>query len=81
MKIRVMLFAAMADAAGVRECALECPGDATVADALSLLYRTYPVLDGMGAGAAAAVNERYVRPTALLSAGDVLAIIPPVSGG
>ena len=81
MKVRVLLFAAMADAAGVRECDLPLSCPATVGDALASLWARYPHLEPLSKGAVAAVNERYVRADASLSEGDVLAIIPPVSGG
>ena len=81
MNVRVLFFAAMADAAGTRECPFTLPAGATVAEALEAVWARYPHLFPLAKGAAAAVNERYVRADATLSEGDTLAIIPPVSGG
>jgi molybdopterin converting factor subunit 1 len=79
--IRTLFFARLAESVGAREGTLTLPAGATVADALNLLASRHPGLAQIRSGVAAAVNERYARPGDALSDGDVLALIPPVSGG
>ena len=79
MKIEVKLFAGMAESTGKSTLTLELAAGATVADAMGLLRsritRRWP--EGM----LAAVNLAYVPAQTVLHEGDVLALIPPVSGG
>ncbi len=44
------------------------------------LSTTYPLLSGLNKWAIA-VNEKYATDSTLIAPGDVVAIIPPVSGG
>lgn len=76
MNVRVRLFAALRERAGSGTVELELPDDAVVGD-------VWPALD-LGAeppGLLFALNRAYAEPGSLLSAGDEVAVIPPVSGG
>lgn len=83
MVLQVRLFAVLRERAGCDRVDVELPEGATVAEALAAL--------GAGSEALAealaampvvmAVNRAYADPAATLSAGDELALIPPVSGG
>ena len=80
--ITVRLFAMLRERAGRDALELELPAGATVADALDEL-RDH---DGLGdllnrLPIRTAVNREYVSTEIALSAGDELAVIPPVSGG
>lgn len=81
MTIRVLFFASWRDVIGVPEIDLELPRDATAATALAEILRRWPELEERAAYAALAVNEVFAGLEAELSPGDVLAIVPPVSGG
>jgi molybdopterin converting factor subunit 1 len=82
MKVRVLFFAATRDLAGASEATVTVPGSApTVADLVLHLEATYPELSGRMATVRVAQNERFAKPEARLADGDVLALIPPVSGG
>ena len=76
MNVRVRLFAALREQAGVGSLELDVSDDATVGDVWPLL--------GLGAepsGLLYARNRAYVERTQPLEAGDEVAVIPPVSGG
>ena len=76
MQVRVRLFAGLRERAGTDELALELPDGARVRDALASmreLTADVPVV--------MAVNHEYAAGDETLSAGDELALIPPVSGG
>ena len=82
MNVRVLFFAVTRDLAGTSEATLVVPGEApTVADFVRHLEATYPDLSGRMATVRVAKNERFTKPEAPLADGDVLALIPPVSGG
>jgi molybdopterin converting factor subunit 1 len=76
MQVRVRLFAVLRERAGAAELELELPEGARVADALA-------AVEGLADGVplVMAVNREYASADAPLSAGDELALIPPVSGG
>jgi molybdopterin synthase catalytic subunit len=81
MLIRMQLFAILKERAGTATIELELPEPATVADALSLAAQT-PGLEGVADGSVRmAVNRELADPQTLLSPGDEVALIPPVSGG
>jgi molybdopterin converting factor subunit 1 len=81
-KIRVLYFAALRDLAARDEELLELPAAvATVAEALEHLERVRPALAGRLGCVRAALNEAFVERTDIVSNGDTLALIPPVSGG
>lgn len=76
MKVAVLLFAGLRELAGVRATEIELPAGSVAAD-------VWPAL-GLGdepAGLLLAVNKSYAARDSLLSDGDVVALIPPVSGG
>jgi molybdopterin synthase catalytic subunit/molybdopterin converting factor small subunit len=74
--VTVRLFAILRERAGSREIELELPEGALVRDALERL-------DDLAGGLplVMAINRDYADADAPLSAGDELALIPPVSGG
>jgi molybdopterin synthase catalytic subunit len=76
MKVRIRLFAGLRERAGADQVELDLPEQARVRDALDLLgsiTNDVPVV--------MAINQEYADENAVLSAGDELALIPPVSGG
>lgn len=81
MKIRVLLFAVLAQKAGAREMTLDLPERATVGDALRRITEAHPIIADHRKGLSVAVNMSYVGLGQTLGDGDELALIPPVSGG
>src|SRR5690349_10435304 len=83
MVLQVRLFAVLRERAGRDSLEIEVAEGATVAEALRALAEES---EPLGAALEAmpvvmAVNRSYVGEEATLSAGDELALIPPVSGG
>lgn len=81
MQVRVLLFASLKDIVGSRELHLETPELITVGDLISQLEATYPRFKDYRSILLTAINEEYVDKSAPVSAGDEVAIFPPVSGG
>lgn len=78
MVVRIRLFAQLRERAGASELSLELPEGARVRDALA-----EPAVARLADGLplVMAVNREYAAEDAALTAGDELALIPPVSGG
>ena len=77
----VLLFAQLADSVGSREITIELEDQSTVEDALNTLAEIYPVLNSNKRNIAVAVNDSYAANNQIINAGEVIALIPPVSGG
>jgi molybdopterin synthase catalytic subunit len=81
MQITVRYFAAHRDISGVASELLDVPDNSTLAAVWQLLEQRYPALVPYRNRVLLAQNERFVPATTTLNAGDVVAFIPPVSGG
>lgn len=81
MPVRVLLFAALRDAAGAREVSVDVAPGSSVAELRDALARGYPALAPLLGNSAVAVNEEYADGDTRLQSGDSVALIPPVSGG
>jgi molybdopterin converting factor subunit 1 len=79
--IEVLFFGAAADRAGTRQTGLEVRDGATLAEVWPLIVERHPDLGPMGDTLAFAVNGEYARANDTVSAGDEVAVLPPVSGG
>ena len=78
--IKVLLFGAAADRAGTRETQVPA-GETTLEELWLLLAERHPDLSPMRDTLAFAVNGEYARGDTLISPGDEVAVLPPVSGG
>jgi molybdopterin converting factor subunit 1 len=76
--VRVLLFAALRDAAGPT-VEVNLPAGATVRALRAELARVLP--SALLARSAIAVNHEYADDSCEVRAGDEVAVIPPVSGG
>ncbi len=79
-EVKVLFFGAAADQAGVREAEVVANG-VTLSELWSILTDKYPALAPMRGTLAFAVNGEYAGLDATVSAGDEVAVLPPVSGG
>jgi len=81
VRIEVRLFAMQRAQTGRRAISLDLPDGADVNAAWSALVADYPVLGPAADSVRFARNGRYVDAAEPLTAGDELAVIPPVAGG
>lgn len=81
MQITVKLFALMREKAGTDTVLLEIPADSTVTHVVTQLVRQYPALEPYVGHARCSLQMDFVDLTTLVTEGDELALIPPVSGG
>lgn len=80
MSVTVLLFASYADALGTSSLTMELPAGSTVADLLADL-RARPGADRLPPAPLVAINQRYATRGSRVTAGDEVAVIPPVAGG
>jgi len=81
MHVTVLLFASLAEKAGCRKLVLPLEAGDTVASVRDRLLQIHPALQPFVPNLLYALDEEYVKPSAIVSAGATLALIPPVSGG
>lgn len=81
MKITVKLFASVRETVGRREIVLEVPSAFTVGALPDRLASDHPGLRPLLRSLKIAVNHEYADPERILTEGDEIALIPPVSGG
>lgn len=81
MRVTVLLFAQLRRAAERDRVVVEVGDDATVRAVAEHLERELDLREGGFSGSMCAVNQRYAAPGTKLVDGDVLAFLPPVSGG
>jgi molybdopterin converting factor small subunit len=80
MEVDVLLFASYADALGKRSLSVTLPHGSRVRDALDYV-RALPGAERLPPAPLVAVNAEYAALDHTLSAGDEVALIPPVAGG
>jgi len=81
VRVRALLFARLRELAGSEAADLELAQPATVAGAWAALAEKYAALPREPGSVRAARNQEFARWDDVLSDGDELAFIPPVSGG
>ena len=81
MKITIKLFASFREAAGLSEADVEVAPGTTADELWQGLVEENPRLAPLSRSAGMALNGRYTQPSTVLAEGDVVAFLPPVSGG
>jgi molybdopterin converting factor subunit 1 len=81
MRVTVRLFARLRDIAGSAEMAREVPLGSTIGAVWQQLVREFPELAGYERSISSAVNADYARMDHVVTDGDEVAFLPPVSGG
>ena len=77
----VKLFARLRDIAGSSELARDVTPGATIGSVWRELANEYPELANYERSISSAVNADYAKMDRVLSDGDEVAFLPPVSGG
>jgi len=80
MKITILLFGILKDIIGENSIELPIEKDTSIINLKASLLEDYKNLNKFS-NFSVAVNEVYVEANYMLKSGDVVALIPPVSGG
>ncbi len=80
LKIKVLLFGITTDLLGESSITVHIESAITIQELKELLLNKYPQLKHIHSYAIA-VNEEYASNETTLKENDIVAIIPPVSGG
>jgi molybdopterin converting factor subunit 1 len=81
-RIKLLYFAALKERVGRESEDVELPADVTrVADLARFLPTLRPLLAGTLGSVRIAVGDEFASPERELVEGDVVALLPPVSGG
>jgi molybdopterin converting factor small subunit len=81
-KTRIILYGVLKSDLGTNEIQLDAlPGDATLQALIDYLEISVPPLSPRLPSVVYAVNNEIVEPDHQLSEGDLVALLPPVSGG
>ena len=80
MKIKTLFFGITTDLVGASQLEINADENATIKDFKSILKGLYSQLENINSYAIA-VNEEYASDEMILKESDIVAVIPPVSGG
>lgn len=81
MKVRVRLFGALREEAGEEGLEIELPEGALAGDVRTALAERFSSVAQFGDRLRISVNLEFTRPDQTLTAGDEVALLPPVAGG
>lgn len=81
MTLTILYFAALRELLGVTEERVELASLNSIGELALELARRHPRLEPHLGSVRFAINEVFVASSAPLQSGDVVALIPPVSGG
>ena len=79
--MRLLLFAGLREAVGRKELVLELPAEMSVAQVLAEAEREAPAIGRHRNSVIVSLNQERASLDAVVSDGDELALLPPVSGG
>jgi molybdopterin converting factor subunit 1 len=81
MHIRVLFFGQLKDICGRAQDDVELPENSTAGSVFRHYAAEFPKLADMAGSIVLARNQEFTTSSALLAAGDEVALLPPVSGG
>ena len=81
MEIEVLFFASYREKAGVKSCTFEISHGSNLKGLIDKIVQKFPKLHSDPSKIVAAINEEFSDQSQILSEGDIVALIPPVSGG
>jgi len=81
MKIKILYFSSLKDKLKKNSEEIQFEQNINVQDLINFLKEKYPEISQSFENIMIAVNEEYVDNKTELKDGDIVALIPPVSGG
>jgi molybdopterin converting factor subunit 1 len=81
MKVIIRYFAIYREAAGESQVKMDVDEGATLGDVLDIVFKKHPKLEKWADSIVCSVNKKYADGDKVLTDGDEVALLPPVSGG
>ena len=81
MRVRVLFFGVLKEAAGRAEESIEVTPNSTIANVFDAYRERFATLDARRSSILFARNREFATPDTILSEHDEVAFLPPVSGG
>lgn len=81
MKLTIKCFASIREVVGANEVLIDLENGSTTSDVLQTLVKEFPALKSIIDSTAVAVNMNYITEPVEVKETDVVAILPPISGG
>ncbi len=81
MSIRVLFFAGLAEATGMREASVAPESCFCIGSIFDQFASRFPKLESHRGSLLCSLNSEFARPDAPVHDGDEVAFFPPVSGG
>jgi molybdopterin synthase catalytic subunit len=81
VRLKVLFFGQLRDIAGTREDHLDLPPGSTIESVFEHYASRFPRIRELGSSVVVARNQQFAEPSGLVSDGDEIALLPPVSGG
>ena len=81
MDLELLLFASLKDDVGSPTLKLSLPEGSTVSNLLQEIGESHPCLQAKLAHVRVAIGNEFADPETVISEGQEIALIPPVSGG
>ena len=81
MRVTILLFARLREIAGESVMVRNVPANSTARALWTGLVQDFPELDAYTGSVSTAINEEYAQMGSIVSDGDEVAFLPPVSGG
>ena len=81
LRVKVLFFGRVRELTGVSEESVDMPEGATLGDLFENYQARFPSLSGFRSSLVASRNQEFSSWETVLSSGDDIAFLPPVSGG
>jgi len=81
MRVTILLFARLREITGESVLVRNVPANSTARALWTGLVQEFPEFDAHTDSVSTAINEEYAQMGSIVSDGDEVAFLPPVSGG
>jgi len=81
VRIEVLFFGQLREMTNCQNLAVELKSDANALDLLRVISQRFPASAGLLEVTSVSINNEYVAKETVLSDGDEVGLLPPISGG
>jgi len=81
VKVKILLFGQLRELTDHQKIDIELQADATAQDLVGLIGKRFPNTSELLKVTSVSINNEYVAKETDLSEGDLVGLLPPISGG